>query len=74
MRTTITIPDDLAEQIRMRAGDVTLAEFARQALAERVQRLEREALARAMKQGYVSEASAPSLEDGWDAVEVEGWE
>ncbi len=74
MRTTITIPDELAERIRLQAGDVTLAEFARQALSERVQRLEREALARAMRQGYVSEASTPSLEDGWDVVEVEGWE
>jgi Arc/MetJ family transcription regulator len=73
MRTTISIPDALAERVHRRAGNVTLAEFARLALQERLERLEREELARAMSDGYAAEAAAPSLEVGWDVTELEGW-
>jgi len=74
MRTTISIPDVLAEQIRRQAGNVTLSEFARLALSERVGRLEREALAEAMSEGYACEASSPSLDDAWSGIDAENWE
>jgi hypothetical protein len=74
MRTTMSIPDDLAERIRRTAVGMTLSAFTRQALAERVERLEREELARAMDEGYAAEAAAPSLDGSWEVTESEGWE
>ena len=74
MRTTISIQDALAEKIRQRAGGMTLSEFARRALVERVERLEREELARAMSEGYAAEAASPSRDSSWAVTETEGWE
>jgi hypothetical protein len=74
VRTTISIQDALAEEIRRRAGGMTLSEFARRALVERVERLEREELARAMCEGYAAEAASPSLDTAWAVTEAEGWE
>ena len=74
MRTTISIQDALAEKIRQRTGGMTLSEFARRALVERVERLEREELARAMREGYAAEAASPSLDTAWAVTEAEGWE
>ena len=74
MRTTISIPDDLAEQVRRRSAGMSLSEFARLALAERLGRLEKQELARSMSEGYAAEAASPSLEAAWDVTEAEGWE
>jgi Arc/MetJ family transcription regulator len=74
MRTTIRIPDTLARRIHGWAGGVTFAEFVRVALRERVERLEREELARAMSEGYAAEAATPSLDEAWDEAELQGWE
>ena len=74
MRTTIVIPDRLAERVEAWTSGSTLSEFARLALAERVERLEKEALAKALSEGYTAEASSPSLDGEWGAVEAEGWE
>jgi hypothetical protein len=74
VRTTISINDALAEQIRQRAGGMTLSEFARRALVERVERLNREELAQAMSEGYAAEAVSPSLDNAWAVTEAEGWE
>jgi hypothetical protein len=57
VRTTISIHDALAEQIRQRAGEMTLSEFAHRALVEREERLEREESARAMSEGNAAEAA-----------------
>ena len=61
MRTTISIPDTLAERLHRRA------------MQERVERLEREELAQAMDDGYAAEAAAPSIDSGWGVTEIEGW-
>jgi hypothetical protein len=74
VRTTVSIPDALAERIHRRTGDGTLSEFARRAMQERVERLEREELAQAMSEGYAAEAAAPSIDAAWDVTEIEGWE
>lgn len=74
MRTTIVIPDSLAERVEAWTSGSTLSEFARLAMAEKVERLEREALARALTEGYTAEAATPSLDGEWGTVEVEGWE
>ncbi len=74
MRTTISIPDGLVERIHEVAGEVTLSEFARRAMQERVDRLEAEELARAMREGYEAEAAESSLDEGWAVTETEAWE
>lgn len=72
MRTTITIPDELAQEAQALAGGRALSEFTREALRERVARLKREQLAREMEKGYRAEAEELSLDPEWQAVEVEG--
>lgn len=72
MRTTITIPDDLAREAQEMAEGRPLSEFLRQALRERVDHLKRDRLARQMAEGYRAEAEAPSLDPEWSAVETEG--
>lgn len=71
MRTTITLPDDLARDAKELASDRSLSEFIRQALKERVEKLQRERLARELEEGYGAEAEEPSLDPEWAAVEVE---
>lgn len=71
MRTTITIPDDLAQDARELAEGRSLSQFTRQALRDAVERLKAERLAQDMEEGYRSEAQDPSLEPEWIAVEVD---
>lgn len=72
MRTTITIPDDLAREARELADDRPLSEFTRDAVRERVERLQKERLARELEEGYRAEAQQLSLDPEWKDVEVEG--
>lgn len=74
MRTTISIPDALAEKLRLREPGSSFSELARRALAEHLERLERQELASVMVEGYRAEAASPSLDDGWSGLEAEGWE
>lgn len=71
MRTTITIPDDLAREARDLADGRSLSHLARDALREAVDRLKAERLARELDEGYRSEAQNPSLDPAWTAVESE---
>lgn len=74
MRTTISLPDDLAEAVRrVLAEDRSFSDFARESIALRLEQIEREAIARQMKEGYLAEGEDPSLDPAWADVEVEGW-
>lgn len=73
MRTTVSIPDDLAEEVQQMAGGRSVSEFTREALRERVDRLRREQLARELEEAYRAEAEGPSLDPEWNAIETEGW-
>ncbi len=72
MRTTVIIPDELVEEVGRLAQGVPLSRFVRESVAERVERMKREQLAWEMAQGYEAEAREPSLESGWDNLEVDG--
>ena len=72
MRTTVTLPDDLAHDVQELAEGRSLSEFTREALRERVERLKRGRLARELEEGYRAEADDPSLDPRWSAVEIEG--
>lgn len=73
MRTTISLPDHLAAEAKAMAGDRSLSDFVREALAARLDELKRQALAVEMEQGYRAEATSPSLETAWSDIETEGW-
>lgn len=73
MRTTISIPDDIAERLRTHVGDRSLSGFIRESVEYRLDALAREAMVREMEAGYRAEADEPSLDPEWADVEVEGW-
>ena len=73
MRTTIAISDDLYRDLEPLVGSKSFSQFVREALQSHLDRLEQEALAREMAEGYRAEAESPSLESDWAAVETEGW-
>lgn len=73
MRTTIAIPDDLYRDLEPFVGSRSFSQFVREALRSYLDRLEQEALAREMAEGYRAEAQSPSLEPEWSAVETDGW-
>lgn len=72
MRTTVTIPDDLARDARELTEGRSLSEFTRRALRERVERLKAERLARQLEEGYRDEAETSSLDPEWSDLEAEG--
>lgn len=73
MRTTISIPDDIAEKLRVHIGEGSLSGFIREAVEYRLNALGREAMVREMDAGYRAEAEEPSLDPEWTDIEVEGW-
>lgn len=73
MRTTIAIPDDLYRDLEPFVGGKSFSQFVREALRSYLDRLEDEALAREMAEGYRAEAESPSLESDWAAVETDAW-
>lgn len=73
MRTTITIPDDIADRLRAHIGDRSLSGFIRESVEYRLDALARKAMIREMETGYRTEAEAPSLDPEWNDIEVEGW-
>jgi metal-responsive CopG/Arc/MetJ family transcriptional regulator len=74
MRTTVTLPDDLAEQVKQMLDSASLSEFIRDAVARHVEELQRKAVAEQMAEGYVAESREPSWDSDWQAIETEGWE
>jgi Arc/MetJ-type ribon-helix-helix transcriptional regulator len=73
MRTTVSLPDDIAEKLRAHIGEGSLSGFIREAVEYRLRALGREAVVREMEAGYRAEAEGPSLDPEWADIEVEGW-
>lgn len=73
MRTTVTIPDPLFERAKELQGKRSFSELVRQAVADFVEKAQKERLARQMSDGYEAEAENPSLDPAWTAIETEGW-
>ncbi len=69
MRTTVTIPDDLARDARELAQGGPLSELIQTALQDRVEGLRTARLAQALEEGYRSEAENPSLDPAWNEAE-----
>jgi Arc/MetJ-type ribon-helix-helix transcriptional regulator len=73
MRTTISIPDDIAKKLQAHVGEGSLSGFIRQAVEYRLDALSRESMVREMEAGYRAEVEEPSLDPEWNDIEVEGW-
>ena len=73
MRTTVTIPADLYQELQPFVGERSFSQFVREAIQGHVERLKEQALARAMEEGYRAEAETPSLDASWSEIETEGW-
>lgn len=73
MRTTITIPDDLAREAQNLLDDRSFSDFARESIALRISELKRARLAQEMEAGYRAEAESHSLDPAWTSIEVEDW-
>jgi Arc/MetJ-type ribon-helix-helix transcriptional regulator len=73
MRTTVSIPDNIAERLQAHVGEGSLSGFIREAVEYRLDVLNREAVVREMEAAYRAEAEEPSLHPEWNDIEVEGW-
>ncbi len=73
MRTTVSLPDQLAADVREVSEGTSFSEFARTAIFRRVQELRARRVALAMEAGYRSEADESSIDAEWAEIEVEDW-
>ena len=72
-RTTVVIPDEVLEEVRLVSGEGGVSGFVRDAVVYRLDTMKRERLVREMEAGYRAEAEEPSLDPEWQGVETEGW-
>ena len=73
MRTTVAIPDHLYQAAKVFVGQGSFSHFVREAIQYYVERLEHEQMAKAMEEGYRSEATSPSLDPAWSNVDLDAW-
>lgn len=74
MRTTIYLDEDLRRRLRRRVSGRGVSRFISQTLREKIELLEREELALAMKEGYMAgESDVADLRDDWATLDVESW-
>jgi Arc/MetJ-type ribon-helix-helix transcriptional regulator len=73
MRTTISIPNDIAERLQTHIGEGSMSGFIREAVEYRLDVLSRDVMVREMEAGYRAESEEASLDPEWNDIEVEGW-
>ena len=73
MRTTITLPNELAAEVHELLDNRSFSDFARESIALRVAQIKHEKLAWEMRRGYKAEAEESSLDPAWNAIEAEDW-
>ena len=73
-KTTVHLDDAMVERLRRYVPPRGLNRFINQALAEKIDALERAQVEAAMREGYVStRADREELATDWDVLDVEGW-
>ncbi len=72
MRTSVVLPDDLIRRVRGSGETCSMSAFVREAVREKIARMEYERLAQEMEHGYRMEAREPSLDPEWEITELEG--
>lgn len=74
MRTTIDLDENVNRRLRRRVSQRGLNRFINEAVAEKVQSLEREELQVALKEGYIARAAeTDSLDEEWQTASLENW-
>lgn len=74
MRTTIYLSDDVNARLRRLVPQRGLNRFINQALAEKIDALERQQLEQAMKEGYLAtRAERVELNSDWSALDIADW-
>ena len=74
VRTTVQIDDALMERARRLVPARGFSQFVNEAVAARVDALEREQIEAAMREGYIAtREDRLELSQDWEAVDNEGW-
>ncbi|MBI2940067.1 MAG: hypothetical protein HYY04_06465 [Chloroflexi bacterium] len=74
VKTTIYLDEELLGRVRRLLPSRGLNRFINEALAEKVDALERQQIEQAMREGYLaSQRERADLDRDWEAVDVEGW-
>ncbi len=74
VRTTVYVDEELLGRARRLVPPRHLNRLINEALAEKVEALERREVERAMKEGYVAtDTERAELSRDWEAADLEGW-
>ena len=74
LRTTIQLDESLLARVRTLVPPRKLNRFIVQALAEKVEAIEREQLEETLKEGYLASAEEDAeVAADWEVTETEGW-
>lgn len=74
VRTTIQLDESLLSRVRSLIPPRKMNRFIVQAVAEKVDAVERERLEQELKQGYLASAEEDAeVAEDWKAIETEGW-
>jgi hypothetical protein len=74
MRTTVYLDDALYGRLRQYVPGRGLNRFINEAVAEKIEALEKQRLMREMREGYLATRDdRAELNQDWDAVDTEGW-
>lgn len=71
MRTTVSIPSRLYDDVQELKASRSFSDFAAEAIRRHVDELRRQQLGEQMAEGYRAEATNPSLDVEWTAIETE---
>ena len=74
VRTTVQINDEVFDRVRRHVPSRGFSRFVNEALAARVDQLERERIEAEMREGYIAtRADREELNADWSAIDAEGW-
>lgn len=77
VRTTVYLEEEVLERVRRVVPPRGLSQFINEALVEKTETLERQAIEQAMKEGYLATGRTAgdreALSADWEAVDTESW-
>jgi len=75
MRTTIVLDDTLYEKLKSSIPPRKISSFINQIIKEKLADVEKRALTKKMKEGYLNTGKdRKELDKDWDGILAEGWE
>jgi metal-responsive CopG/Arc/MetJ family transcriptional regulator len=74
VRTTVNLDEGLLERLRRFVPQRGLSRFVNQAMAEKVEALERQAIEASMVEGYLASwEEQKDIDEDWGVSDIEGW-